>query len=182
MSSNNIGDECLKECGEWIQGNNTLQVLCLNDNCISDKGINILVPYLSGNTTLQNLNLAKNKMITDLSINHLNESLENTSIEELSLVETSGSSPKILFLNLIRNKFKNESKILDMSQWLSLEELEKVYIFMQKYGITHIREIKYVDLCFYMRVFIFYNLIFLFTLVLKRICSCPLFYQGLWSP
>ncbi len=45
-----INDECMKSLGEYIKYNKSIEEIWLKRNNISDVGIEILTPYLDGNT------------------------------------------------------------------------------------------------------------------------------------
>ncbi len=60
-----INDECMKSLGEYIKYNKSIQETRLNNNNISDAGVEILAPYLDGNTTFKGLYFYSNKGITD---------------------------------------------------------------------------------------------------------------------
>ena len=63
----------MESLGEFIQSSKTIEIIDIGDNKITDKGIEILLPYLIGNITIKYLGISFNKGITDKSIPLLNE-------------------------------------------------------------------------------------------------------------
>jgi len=51
FGGNEIGDDCMILLGEFIQSNNYIEYIDLYHNKITDKGIDILTPYIIGNAS-----------------------------------------------------------------------------------------------------------------------------------
>ena len=84
-----INDKCMKSVGEYIKSNKSIEGIWLGNNNISDAGIEILAPYLDGNTTFKRLDLSNNRRITDKSIPFLVKIIESSHIEEMGINNTS---------------------------------------------------------------------------------------------
>ena len=110
---NELDDDCMKSFGEFIQNNNTVKNIIIGDNKITDKGIEILPPYLIGNITINELNVKGNKGITDKSVPLLIEIIQKSIIEDIR--ETSITNKNIIVVPLIENKLKNGSDKIYMS-------------------------------------------------------------------
>ena len=112
-----INDKCMKSLGGCIKYNKSVEGIELGNNKISDAGIEILVPYLDGNTTFKQLNLNGNKGITDKSIPLLLKMIESSHIERMDLYDTSITQENIIdvCIPLASNIFKYGSTWLGLS-------------------------------------------------------------------
>ncbi len=61
IDNKQINDKCMKSVGEYIKSNKSVEVIWLGYSKISDAGIEILTPYLDGNTTFKRLDFFRNK-------------------------------------------------------------------------------------------------------------------------
>ncbi|CAF3348691.1 unnamed protein product [Rotaria socialis] len=86
-----ITDIGVEYLSEMLQKNTQLTVLCLSKNDISDIGLRIFANCLKRyNNTLQCLDLSKNKRITDISSDVIQEMIEHKrSLNELSIYDCS---------------------------------------------------------------------------------------------
>ncbi len=111
-----INDECMKSVGEYIKSNKFIEEISLENNKISDAGIEILAPYLDGNTTFKRFDLTWNEGITDKSIPLLVNMVESSHIENIRLYGTSITKKNIIdvYVSLACNKIKNSSTHLDL--------------------------------------------------------------------
>ncbi len=91
-----INDECMKQLGEYIKYNKSIEGISFDNNNISDAGIEILAPYLDGNTTFKTLNLSENEGITDKSIPFLVRMIESSHIEDINIDDTSIAQENII--------------------------------------------------------------------------------------
>jgi len=78
----------MKDLGELLQINKSIIMIDISypsesELGISDKGFEILTPYLKGNEILKNLNLDKNNNITEKSIPIIIEMIINSRIEHI---------------------------------------------------------------------------------------------------
>ncbi len=80
-----IDDECMKSLGEYIKSNKSIEEILLGSINISDTVIEILVPYLDGNTTFKRLSLIGNRGITDKSIPYLVKMIESSHMHDLNI-------------------------------------------------------------------------------------------------
>ncbi len=94
LSNNEIGDECMKQLGEYVQDNEHLERLILGYTQITDKGIEAFSEYLVGNTKLKVLDLSDNKEITDASVPDLIEIAKKSCITKIDIRYTSISEEK----------------------------------------------------------------------------------------
>ncbi|CAF2045134.1 unnamed protein product [Rotaria magnacalcarata] len=79
LDSNNITDEGAGYLADMLKTNTTIQMLSLGSNAIGDRGVRQLTSTITpDNKTLQCLNLASNKLITDACINDLIEMIQRT--------------------------------------------------------------------------------------------------------
>ncbi len=112
-----INDECMKSLGEYIKHNKSIEGILLARTKISDAGIEILVPYLDGNTTFKGLNLSLIGGITDKSIPLLLKMIESSHIGNIDISYTSITQEDIIDVCVlsISNAFKYGSTKLDLS-------------------------------------------------------------------
>lgn len=82
----------MQELGEFLQSNHSLLSLDMGMNNISDKGIEILVDYLRGNTTLKFMNLQDNSHITNASTRFLKDMIAGSYVRQINLCDTSISN------------------------------------------------------------------------------------------
>lgn len=80
---NSIDDACMRQLGEYVQHNDYLERLDIDNNIITDKGIAILSDHLTGNTTLKILNIGYNKAISDSSVPYLIEIARKSCISHI---------------------------------------------------------------------------------------------------
>ena len=79
----------MESLGEFIQNSQTINNISISFNKITDKGIELLLPYLiDGNITLKYLVIDENKGITDKSIPLLIEIIHKSNIEDINIDET----------------------------------------------------------------------------------------------
>jgi len=109
LANNSIDDDCMKDLGELLQMNKSITTIDIScpfkySSGISDKGIEILTPYLKGNEKLKYLNLDKNKQITEKSIPFLKEMIINSRIENIVCDSIPlGDISSLLAINQIKN-------------------------------------------------------------------------------
>ena len=101
----------MESLGNYIKNNPHIEIIDLINfsserNKITDKGIEILSPYLEGNKTFKKLKLDKNKGITDKSIPFLMKMIETLNIINIDTRETSITDPSIFLLPFIINILK----------------------------------------------------------------------------
>jgi len=91
LQLNQITDLGIEHLSQMIQINKTLTGLWLENNHITDKGIRILSNALKNlNSFLQYIDLSKNRLITDLSVDYIIDIIKfNKSINEISLYDCS---------------------------------------------------------------------------------------------
>ena len=75
MNNNEFDDNCMKSLGEFIQNSQIIEDIDIGDNKITDKGIEILLPYLIGNIVIKFFDVSYNIGITNKSVPLLNEIL-----------------------------------------------------------------------------------------------------------
>ncbi len=112
-----INDESMKSLGEYIKTNKSIEGILLSDNKISDAGIEILAPYLDGNTTFKQLFMHGNKGITDKSTPLLLKIIESSHIENMDINYTSITQENIVdvYVSLACNTFKYGLTKLNLS-------------------------------------------------------------------
>jgi Ran GTPase-activating protein (RanGAP) involved in mRNA processing and transport len=89
LSHNNIGDEGANYLAEVLKVKRTLIQLRLNDNRISDSGVQLLANALCHpKTNLTHLYLNNNRLISNLSVGYLTKMLnQNRSLNTLWLID-----------------------------------------------------------------------------------------------
>ncbi len=123
--NNQIDDECMKSLGEYIKSNKSIEIIWLSNTKISDAGIEILAPYLDGNTTFKRLNFCENERITNKSILLLLKMIESSHIEKMGIRGTSITQTNIIdvYVSLACNTFKFGSTKLNLpSKLVSLNK------------------------------------------------------------
>lgn len=109
-----MDDDCMKAFGEYVKSNKHIETVEISSAQISDAGIEILAPYLEGNTTLRCLRLGWNKKITDKSIPLLMKMVETSRIEVMNINETSVTRTDMFIAPLTCNIIKNGTSILNL--------------------------------------------------------------------
>lgn len=120
MKNNQLDDDCIPSLGNLLQ-NQQVEELYLGNNSVgypnlkrigndfTDKGIEILLPYLIGNTTIKFLDISSNPKISDNSIPILKELIKKTNIENIYAEGTSISGKNALVAPLTENILRNKS-------------------------------------------------------------------------
>jgi len=116
LNFNQLNDDCMESLGQFIQNSQTIKNIDIGKNKITDKGIEILLPYLIGNTTFKIFDFLWNKGITDKSIPLLIEIIQKSNIQDINIDETSITNKSILVVPLIKNIFKNGSDKIYMER------------------------------------------------------------------
>lgn len=113
LGGNGITDEGVSFVAEMLKSNTKLRVLYLRHNQIGDQGIKVLADVLSfNNTTLKELYLSSNPLVTDLSGGYLLKMLQhNLSLKRLWVHNLNFSEEtKAKF-----QKVKEEKTVFDLS-------------------------------------------------------------------
>jgi len=88
LSQNNLDDDCMESLGELVQNNQFIENFDIGSNKITDKGIEMLFPYLIGNTMLKFLSISNNIGITDKSVPLLKEIIQKSNITSIEIYGT----------------------------------------------------------------------------------------------
>lgn len=104
--NNKIDDTCLKSLGEYISKNKHIETISIGGALITDDGIQILLPYLEGNTSLKKFYLSENKGITDKSIPLLVKMIESSNLEDLTVMDSSITQKNPFEFSFIHNMIK----------------------------------------------------------------------------
>jgi len=115
LSYNELDDDCIESLGQFIKNSQTIKIINIGKNKITDNGIEILHPYLIGNISFRCLSIHNNKGITDKSIPFLKEIIYKSNIKDLYIGSTSVTNENIFVIPLIENKLKNGSDKIDMN-------------------------------------------------------------------
>lgn len=89
-------DKCIKSLGEYIKSNNFIAKVDMSCTNISDAGIEVLAPYIYGNTILSMIFLSGNKGITDKSVPYLTKIIETSCIVDIWVNDTSITQRNVL--------------------------------------------------------------------------------------
>lgn len=103
MGDNKLDDECLFYLGEYIQRNEAFEGIHLENNQITDKGIEILSPFVIGNKALRCIDLSMCGNITDASNTCLLKIIETTYIDDLLINGTSIKQQNVFINSLAQN-------------------------------------------------------------------------------
>lgn len=112
FEGNNLDDVCMREFGELMSKNSTIEVVLFGNrnygNRITDIGVNALIPFVKEWKSLKVLDFACNKGITTKSINPLIAIAKNSKIESIDIWGTSiNELPIELLCSTIDNSLKN---------------------------------------------------------------------------
>jgi len=104
--------------GEFLKGSKSIENVFLSGSQyvqtakITDKGIQILAPYLFDNTKLKKLDISHNKKITKKSLPILTEIIEKSSIEQLlvegNMIDFENIALDTQFIRFLRNKSSDQ--------------------------------------------------------------------------
>lgn len=89
LAYNNIDDEYIHYLGEYIQHNSHLENVILNNNNLTDKGVEILSEFIIGNTAIKSIDFHGIEEITNMSVPHLVNMVKKSAITGLFIWDTS---------------------------------------------------------------------------------------------
>jgi len=108
LSENKLDDNFIQSLGELLlQNSQSIKVIKIASNKLTNKGIEKLLPYLIGNKILKKLDISNNKKITKKSFILLNEIIDKSTIEDINIKETTIGEEKSLTFPLAINIIKN---------------------------------------------------------------------------
>ncbi len=113
LDSNLCDDKCIEALGMLLECNGVIDTVSFKNNelyqqnKISDRGIEILMPYLDGNSTLKVLDFSANANITNASIPHLIQLIERSCLTTVNVWKTSITIKNALFVQLVGNMLRN---------------------------------------------------------------------------
>ncbi len=91
MNGNELDDNCMKSICEYIQSSQSLKALGIGNN-ITNKGIEELSVHLYENTTLKEIDMRKNKGITDESVPCIIKIAKQSCVHSMNIESTSVSN------------------------------------------------------------------------------------------
>ena len=110
----------MESVGNYIKNNPYIEIIIVGNyysesNEITDKGIEILSPYLEGNKTFKEFRFNGNKGITDKSIPSLMKMIEKTVIINIVVTNTSITDKSIFVVPLVNNILKHGYDKIDFN-------------------------------------------------------------------
>lgn len=109
-----LDDEVMEHLGSFIKRNDAIERVELEGNKVTDKGIEILAPYLEGNKTFRILSLHGNSGITDKCVHLLGKMIQSSHIKEIDIKGTSITQKNALVVPLACNKINHGSIMLEL--------------------------------------------------------------------
>lgn len=91
LGANQLDDDCMAALGEFIDNNPYLEVLKVDYNKVTDKGMYILSPFLIGNTKLKQIALHENSYLTDACLPYVSDMARTSCLTEIMLFATAMS-------------------------------------------------------------------------------------------
>ncbi len=110
-----IDDRCMKSLGEYMKNNKSIEFMIMSNTTISDEGIEILTPYLGGNTTFKSFIIENNEKITDKCVLSLVMMVESSHIQRLDIAGTLITQSRHISTKLVHNVIKYESSELQIT-------------------------------------------------------------------
>lgn len=110
-----LGDDGMKTIGEYIKNNKHVKSVLLMDNGVTDKGVESLVPYFSGNETLRRFGISFESNLSFKSFDSFLKIIEGSRIESLYLDGSGLIMANSFGLPLLRNILKNRSTEIKLS-------------------------------------------------------------------
>ncbi len=104
LYQNQLDDQCMVYLGEYLHQNDNIERVGMGKCKITDKGVEILYPYLVGNKTLHELHFFGNIGITDNSYPYLEKIIKKSAITSMDIDSTSISLEKQKELKKLLNK------------------------------------------------------------------------------
>lgn len=98
-----LNEKSMRALGEYVQNNTSIEDIDASGCNIADEHLEILAPYMEGNTTLKRLILNWSTRITDKSVPYLVRMLEKSHISVLGIEGTSIVKSIDLFIPLACN-------------------------------------------------------------------------------
>lgn len=99
--------------GEYIKSNKSIALINMNYCHLSDTGIETLVRYLSGNSTLKKICFHGIKEITNQSIPSLLIMIQSSNLEYVDVDETCMTRKNALVPKMAHNVLKNAGSNID---------------------------------------------------------------------
>lgn len=135
FSNNYLDDECLRNFGEFIHDNQVIEKINIGGerNNISDKGMEVFLPYFLGNNSLKQIDISSNKGITNISIPLIKEVIEKSKIQEIEMRHTNIKAKNIISIPLAANVFKYGicEKIDYSERWvIKFNNLDKIKLIL----------------------------------------------------
>lgn len=124
LEKNKLDDKCMDSLGRYIQEYQTLRTLTLSGNQITDEGIKVLIPYLTGNGTLNSLFISDHREITDESVRLLCDIIHKTVLTSVNLWSTSVSRDLGQSLRAMLNISHDKREILIKSNAKSAAKIQ----------------------------------------------------------
>lgn len=141
-----INDDCMQSLGEYLFANKSIEDIYLNRTSISNRGIEILVPFINNSSSIKRLYIAENKKVNDKSLPLLLSMIESSHIEECDIIATSITKKNIIIPSLLRNLIINGS--IRWYLWQTCSLIDSIMInvceIMKMNGIDKLKEIEYV--------------------------------------
>ncbi len=116
VASKSINDTCIESLGEYIKSNKYIEEIAVSDAKFTDQGLEILAPYLDGNTTLKKLSFDNNLKLTDECIPSLLKMIQSSQIRDIGIEDTEIDQKHLLLAPLIINHFRYGSEYLEIQQ------------------------------------------------------------------
>lgn len=115
IQHNKLDDDCMKSLGEYMKVNKSIGYVRIGYNDVSDKGIDILSPYLIGNTNIKYFGLGGNKRMTDKSFETLSKIIKSSNIEGMNIKKSHLSKKNALIVLLMHNRLRCGTDKINLS-------------------------------------------------------------------
>lgn len=116
LGGNEINDEAMSSLGYFLMNNQNINHVGMENNLITDKGIDEMHAYLKGNTWLHSIDFSLNKGITVASVPLFLKIIENSNLSQLKVDLTLIPDSKIFLVPLVLNSIRVGAIKIDLKE------------------------------------------------------------------
>jgi len=117
LHRNKLDDDCLKPLGELLEYNQKIEVVYVGGNKITDKGIELFIPYISGNSALKSFGISYCNKITKASFHLLLGLVKNSNVEKVHLDGTQIDEKQFVVILTVNEIVNGSLSKISMGDW-----------------------------------------------------------------
>lgn len=141
MNNNNIDDTCIPVLGEYLKCNTFIEAIGLGSK-ITDKGVEMLLPYMDGNTKMRILSFNGNSAVTNASTKVFLKMIQISRLEWIEKTETPFTEHNVLAVPLAENAIKHQkTQLYVWGCFINDEDMMLICEALKKYNINNLQDI-----------------------------------------